>query len=232
MFLFFFLVFWPRGIWDLSSLTRDRTHAPCIGRQRLNHWTTREVPSRVDYKRAQGNFAVQWICSLSGLWWWFHGHVHMSKLIKLYTLSMCRLLYVSYTSKKLKEKQKTTSKEWDWKYYSWAIGRTLDYNNSSSATPHQAHVKPSQALSHLILIKDLGGKGGVGTMSSLLKFPQWVSDKPGIGPTSKQSHRPSSKVQRSIYSWLCHWTAMELSWEGPQQISFWGLEHPPSNISL
>ena len=25
-------------------LTRDQTHTPCIGRRRLNHWTTREVP--------------------------------------------------------------------------------------------------------------------------------------------------------------------------------------------
>ena len=32
-FLSFFLSFLaaPLGIWDLSSLTRDRTHAPCIG---------------------------------------------------------------------------------------------------------------------------------------------------------------------------------------------------------
>ena len=30
-------------MWDLSSLTRDRTRVPCIGRQILNHWTTREV---------------------------------------------------------------------------------------------------------------------------------------------------------------------------------------------
>ena len=29
-------------MWDLSSLTRDETHAHCIGRQSLNHWTTRE----------------------------------------------------------------------------------------------------------------------------------------------------------------------------------------------
>ena len=28
---------------DLSSLTRDRTHVPCIARQILNHWLTREV---------------------------------------------------------------------------------------------------------------------------------------------------------------------------------------------
>ena len=43
--LFFALVFWPRGMWDLSSPTRDWTHTPCIGRWSLNHWTVREVPN-------------------------------------------------------------------------------------------------------------------------------------------------------------------------------------------
>ena len=31
-------------MWDLSSPTRDRICVPFIGRQILNHWTTREVP--------------------------------------------------------------------------------------------------------------------------------------------------------------------------------------------
>ena len=31
-------------MWDLSSLTRNWTCIPCIRRQVLNHWTTREVP--------------------------------------------------------------------------------------------------------------------------------------------------------------------------------------------
>ena len=31
-------------MWDLSSLTRDWTHVPCIGRRILKHWTTSEVP--------------------------------------------------------------------------------------------------------------------------------------------------------------------------------------------
>ena len=39
------LVFWPQGMWDLSSPTRDRTCTPCIERRSLNHWTAREVPS-------------------------------------------------------------------------------------------------------------------------------------------------------------------------------------------
>ena len=33
-----------RHVGDLNSSTSDRTHVPCIGRQSLNHWTTREVP--------------------------------------------------------------------------------------------------------------------------------------------------------------------------------------------
>ena len=31
-------------MWGLSSQTRDPTHVPCIARQILNHWVTREVP--------------------------------------------------------------------------------------------------------------------------------------------------------------------------------------------
>ena len=42
--------FWPRGMWDLSSLTRDGTHTPCLGRQSLNHWTAREVPGNECFK--------------------------------------------------------------------------------------------------------------------------------------------------------------------------------------
>ena len=42
--LFYVLALWPRGMWDLSSPTRDRTHTPCIGRRSLNHWATRKAP--------------------------------------------------------------------------------------------------------------------------------------------------------------------------------------------
>ena len=38
-----------RSVWDLSSLTRDQTHVPCIGRQTLNHWITREVFPQFSY---------------------------------------------------------------------------------------------------------------------------------------------------------------------------------------
>ena len=41
----------PAALWHVeSSQTRYQTHVPCIGRQILNHWTTREV---------QGNLVVR-----------------------------------------------------------------------------------------------------------------------------------------------------------------------------
>ena len=43
--LFHVLAFWPQGMWDFSSLTRDWACTPWIGRQNLNHWTAREGPS-------------------------------------------------------------------------------------------------------------------------------------------------------------------------------------------
>ena len=45
--LFCVLVFWPWGMWDLISPTRDRTCTPCIGRRSPIHWTAREVPVNV-----------------------------------------------------------------------------------------------------------------------------------------------------------------------------------------
>ena len=38
--LFYVLVFWPRGMWDLSSPTNDQTTGPCVGSMEsypLNH---------------------------------------------------------------------------------------------------------------------------------------------------------------------------------------------------
>ena len=42
-YLFIYLLATPRGMWDLSSLTRDQTHLPSNG-NKLNHWTAKEVP--------------------------------------------------------------------------------------------------------------------------------------------------------------------------------------------
>ena len=43
--LFYVLVSCLWGMWDLSFKTRDRTCTPCTGRQNLNCWTTRKVPT-------------------------------------------------------------------------------------------------------------------------------------------------------------------------------------------
>ena len=47
----------PRGMWDLSSLTRDWTHAPLNGRQGLDHWTARKSHSSDVY------YWINWILS-------------------------------------------------------------------------------------------------------------------------------------------------------------------------
>ena len=46
-------VFLARGMWNLSSLTRDRTCTPCFGSQTLNRWTAREVPRTSVFKLCQ-----------------------------------------------------------------------------------------------------------------------------------------------------------------------------------
>ena len=43
--LFYVLVFWLRGMWDLNFPTRDWTHTPCSGRWSLNQWTSRKIPT-------------------------------------------------------------------------------------------------------------------------------------------------------------------------------------------
>ena len=46
LFLFPVLLFWLRGLWNLSSPTRDGICTPCLGRRSPKHWTTREVPGK------------------------------------------------------------------------------------------------------------------------------------------------------------------------------------------
>ena len=59
-----------RGMWGLSSPTRDPSHVPCIARWILYHWATREVPIQsflklVSYKTDQGaSFRAQSVKNL------------------------------------------------------------------------------------------------------------------------------------------------------------------------
>ena len=59
LFFYDFLFFWPWGMWDLRSPTRDQTCTPCIGRWSPNHWTTREVPGPTLLATALSSFDVQ-----------------------------------------------------------------------------------------------------------------------------------------------------------------------------
>ena len=43
LFLSYAFIIWPRGMWDLRFPTRDGTCTLCIGRQNLNHCTTKEA---------------------------------------------------------------------------------------------------------------------------------------------------------------------------------------------
>ena len=49
--LFYVLFFGATGMWDLSFPTRNQTCTPCIGRQSLNQYTTREVPVFTNFKQ-------------------------------------------------------------------------------------------------------------------------------------------------------------------------------------
>ena len=61
--LFYVLVFWPQVMWNLTSPTGDQTHLPCVGRQSLNYWITREVP-HVQYLTVC-NVHVKCYCSVA-----------------------------------------------------------------------------------------------------------------------------------------------------------------------
>ena len=48
----FFIIYFldtSHDTWDFSMLTRDQTNAICIGRQSLNHWTTREISQTTNF---------------------------------------------------------------------------------------------------------------------------------------------------------------------------------------
>ena len=60
----YFLFVWRQAMWGLSSLTRDWTDTPCIGRWILNHWTTREVPMRENFDCTR---CREWVSSSHGV---------------------------------------------------------------------------------------------------------------------------------------------------------------------
>ena len=92
--LFYVLAFWPWGMWDLSSPTRDQTYNACIGRWSLDHWTAREIPYHLILY-----FSLFWflfLCTGSSELSWY---TVRRKLILLQTLlatvTLCGLLVAS-----------------------------------------------------------------------------------------------------------------------------------------
>ena len=61
--LFYILVFWLQGMWDLTSSNRDRTHTPCSGGLSRKHWSTREVPHFI---LLQNRFSIYRLVSHGG----------------------------------------------------------------------------------------------------------------------------------------------------------------------
>ena len=53
---------------DLSSLTRDRTHAPCSGSASLNYWATREVltGSPLNFEKTPWLLPWEWVLKGEG----------------------------------------------------------------------------------------------------------------------------------------------------------------------
>ena len=77
-------MFWPQGMWDLSSSTRNQTFTSCIGS--LNHWTTREVTGLLFYS--------SFICFLFYSPLWTFPKVYYSPLASL--PNSCSLLLSRY----------------------------------------------------------------------------------------------------------------------------------------
>ena len=89
--LFYVLVFWPLGMWNLGSLTRNWAHTPCIRRWSLNPWTARKVPPSLILKKPgpHWNSADRLGFCTSG----FSAHIHVE--IILFGIHMCSTLLQS-----------------------------------------------------------------------------------------------------------------------------------------
>lgn len=67
----------------------------------LSVLTNKQTNKGAGVEKTQGNWEVR-ICLLLSSWWGYHGHMHTSKIIKLYTLDMFSFFqYINYSSVKL-----------------------------------------------------------------------------------------------------------------------------------
>ena len=61
LFYYFIFLATPRGLWDLSSPTRDWTQALAVRARSPNHWTTREFPSFILYLNLSSICKLFWL---------------------------------------------------------------------------------------------------------------------------------------------------------------------------
>ena len=89
-------------MWDLISPTRDQTYIPCIGRQILNHWTTRKVPDIPIVHLMSSSFLVSFLgyhvtfgfCVFGGtssLWHFFRLPVMTLTVLRNFGEVFCRM---------------------------------------------------------------------------------------------------------------------------------------------
>ena len=82
-------------MWHFSSLTKDQIYIPCIERQILNHWTTREVPKSVFFKSChRSNFHVSKNL-FPGSLFFFPPLFYLSSVQKCPGFSYCNLIICS-----------------------------------------------------------------------------------------------------------------------------------------
>ena len=82
VFLLYVLLYWPQGMWGLSSPTRHPTHTPCTERQSLNHWTSREVLN-FPYKAFYYSYLFETFASISRYFIW--GTYHWTRRLPLWS---------------------------------------------------------------------------------------------------------------------------------------------------
>ena len=84
------LFFGMRSMWDLSFLTRGLTHTPCIGRQSLNYWTTRKVPSILTFVYL---FISWWTFGLLPLWG-YYDNMTLNIYLQVFTGTLFSILLI------------------------------------------------------------------------------------------------------------------------------------------
>ena len=99
------VVLWPVG----SSWTRDQTDVPCIARQTLNYWATKEAPDISEEAQVYNLLCILcisiYICSYFAVWFFFFplykifSYVSANFFLFLFLATPCGLWDLSFPSR-------------------------------------------------------------------------------------------------------------------------------------